>query len=188
GRLMDAIQERAEVLKTSNRDAFHRAAQQALFTVCTELKLPRSRSCVVIDNRRIYVRDLTAWSDLGVSRLLHYVKNRLSDELMDILVPDWRQFDTKDATDKMPQFVSIEDTDTTANADGISLTSIQSDISLSVDDLLSHSALSRDQRMLMRLMVEEDLNATTAGLRLGKSEAWGRVTISRIRQKLEKIS
>jgi len=58
---------------------------------------------VVINNRRVYFRDLTAWADLGVSRLLPYIKNRLSDELIDILVPNWRQFDTKDAIDKMPQ-------------------------------------------------------------------------------------
>jgi hypothetical protein len=187
-RLQNAIQERAEILKTSESEALHQAAQQALFTVCAELKLPRSRSCVVIDNRRIYVRDLTAWSDLGVSHLLHYVKNRLSDELMDILVPDWRQFETKDAIDKMPRFVSIEDTDTTANLDSVPSTTNESDNSLSVSYLFSHSALSRDQKMLMRLMIEEDLNPTAAGLRMGKSEAWGRVTVSRIRQKLKKTS
>jgi hypothetical protein len=114
-RLQRAIQERAEILKTSKSKALHQAAQEALFTVCAELKLPQSRLCVVIDKRRFYVRDLTPWTDLSASHFRDHVKNRLSNELMDILVPDWRKCETKDVIGKNPQFVTIDDMETTAN-------------------------------------------------------------------------
>jgi len=189
-RIEAGIEERAQVLRMSRHKAFHEAAQQALLVVCAELHRPRSRTCIVVNDRRIFDRDSTVWWELDVGDFSNYVKNRLSDQLMDILVPNWRQLETIEGWEKTSEFVSFsdEDEDACAKQDQVFSKNVRHDVPLLVSELLTHSALSEDQRMLMRLMIEEDLTETAAGLHMGKSESWGRVTISRIRQRLKKIS
>jgi hypothetical protein len=182
-RLQEAIREWAQDLQTSSAQAFNDATLQALFTVCAELKVRRaSRTCLVIDKRRVFVDDLNASEELGLSSLRGYIRNRLSDELMDILVPDWREFNTREQVENTPHFLSLDSVDVDRPEDPWRSREQKS----SVRNLLSDSRLSKDQRPLMRLMVEEDLNATAAGLQIGKGESWGRVNISRIREKLKK--
>lgn len=186
-RLTAAIRERALDLGTSQRKAWDSAAEAALFAVCAELKLPRERTCFVEDGKRHFVEDMIAWEDLGIPELRPYMQNRLSDEVMDTLVPHWRDFDTKDRIELSESIVSFEEAGAEHFPDK-SFPEAQTDASLSVFSILACQELSEDQRMLLRLMVEEELSAAAAARQMGRSNSWGGVTLSRIRKKLKKSS
>jgi hypothetical protein len=124
------------------------------------------------------------WRDFPLDYLNRWLRACVADEVMDNLLPNWREIEARRQHKRNLPDVDIDELSELSVTD---LLDVESEVigRITADEFLSR--LNPEQAMFLRLSVE-GLSGVEIAQRLGFSESWGRVTRHRLRAAFAKFA